>query len=118
MKLLLQNLPGRQLGKVLCYTDGTLFKLQQFHCFMFLAGTENKPDRRFFPCLPFVFIQPAQLEFHLPLVGWFELAKLKFDGHQPFKSAVKKEQIKIIIVVIHLDTFLAGNERKTSPKFE
>ena len=40
------------------------------------------------------------------------------QSNEPFEFAVKKEQIKLIILIIDCDPFLAGNKRKPGSKLQ
>ncbi len=63
-------------------------------------------------------IQPTKVKFHLTFIGRFEIAELQFDRHKPSERSMEKEQIEVVIIAVHLDSFLPGNERESSAQFQ
>ena len=118
LQLLAQHFSRWQVGQVLGHVDARLVLLQQFDLLALLAGAQDDPQGRSFFRLPLVLVQPTQVKLHLSCVRCLELADLQFDGHQPPQFAVVEKQIEVEILVIDLDTLLAGNEAKTRTQFQ
>src|SRR5258708_6089629 len=61
-----------------------------------------------------VFLQPAQVELHLSLVGSFELAEFQFDRDQPPQATMIEKQIKGVVFAVDHHSLLTGNETESA----
>ena len=85
---------------------------------MLLAGTEDQADRGVLARLTLVPVQLPQVQFHLPFVGRSEISQFQLDGNQSPEDAMVEKQIDVVIVAVHLNPFLAGDERKAHAQIE
>src|SRR5260370_41808174 len=73
-------------------------------------GAQDQAERRLLSGFLFVFLQPAQVELHLSLVGSFELAEFQFDRDQPPQATMIEEQIKGVVFAVDHHSLLTSNE--------
>ncbi len=92
--------------------------LEQFDVLVGLVGTEDEPQGRLLAGASLVFFQPAEVQLHLPLVGCLELAELQVDRHQLAQAAVVEQQIEVIILIVHGDPLLPGDEGEITAQFQ
>jgi len=79
---------GQNLGPIGRDPDAALFQVEKFYRLVFLSGAENEADRRVLSRLALVFVQPAQVEFHLALVTELEVPQLEINRHQSPQSTM------------------------------
>ena len=118
MKLLLQQLPGRQASQVLGDVNAALIKFQQFYLFTIFAGAKDDSQRWRFTGFLFIFRQPAQVELHLTFVGSLEFAELQFDRDQASQAAIVEQHVDLEVIVVNLQPFLAGDKTETGPQLQ
>src|SRR3982075_3402348 len=75
---------------------------------------QDQAERRLLTRFLFVFLQPAQVELHLSLVGSFELAEFQFDRDQPSQATMIEEQIKGVVFAVDHHSLLTGNETESA----
>jgi hypothetical protein len=54
----------------------------------------------------------------LPFIFCFEIAKFEIDRDQSFEFAVLEQEINVIVFVVDLEAFLAGDEGESGSKFK
>ena len=59
-----------------------------------------------------MFLEPSEIQFHLPLVRGPERLQLQVDGHKAPQPPMIEEQIEVVVHVIHGNTLLTGDERE------
>ena len=106
----LEFLLGRQRGPVLGHDYAVLVHLQQLHLFPARLGAQNEADGCLLAGLPFVPVEPFEVEVHLALVTRFELPDLQFDGYQPPQRAAEEQQVEVEVVVVDCHPLLPGDE--------
>jgi hypothetical protein len=78
-----QHLARRQLGQVLGDVNAALVEIEVLDGLALATCAEDDAERSLLARLPFVAIQPAQVQRHLPRVGGLEIAELELDRHEP-----------------------------------
>src|SRR5438105_4564827 len=99
MELALQQGPWWQLGQVFRHADTTGLQLQQLDVLCRLSSAENETDRRVLAGALVIPLQPAQVQFHLSLVGGLELTQLQVDRHEPAEPPVEEQQIEVVVLM-------------------
>ena len=66
----------------------------------------------------FVFIEPAEVKFHLADVGGLEGFQLQFHSDKAAQVAVKKEQVEVEVIPADTHAFLAGYECKACAQLQ
>ena len=112
-----QSLRG-QFRQIRRHADAALPELQQLDLFFAGGLAQNQAKWRFLARLPFVLVEPAEIEFHLPLVGSLKLAELQVKGDQPPQLAMVEQEIKAEVFAIDHHALLAGGERKPGAEFD
>jgi hypothetical protein len=54
----------------------------------------------------------------LPFIFCFEIAEFEINRDQTFEFAVVEKEIDIVVFVVDLDAFLAGDKGESSSEFE
>src|SRR5208282_4240777 len=88
MQGLFQQFARRQFRQLLRNPDAALVELEQLDMFFGLASAQDQPQRRLLAGPRLVLLKPAEIQFHLPLVGRSELFGLEFYRDKPAKAAV------------------------------
>ena len=82
MKFLFQQCAWRKFSQVLGDSNSAFIQMEKFDVFFGFVSTQNHADRRVYAGMRVVFLQPAEIEFHLTFVGRLKLAQLEIDGDQ------------------------------------
>ena len=95
------------------------FKIGAWPRLGWLASTgQDQADGRFFTRLPFMFVQPLQVQLHLALVRGLEAAEFEFDGHGATQPAVEEQQVEVEVFPVDDHAFLPFDERKAAPQLQ
>ena len=86
--------------------------------FLVLACAQNQADWLLFTFPPLVLLKPFQIQFHLAFILSLECVYLEIDGHKSAKPPVEKQQIKIVVLVVHADVLLLCKERHVTTQLE
>jgi hypothetical protein len=81
-------------------------QLEQFDLLMFLARTQDDPERCGLAGFGFVPLEPAQVQFHLAFKFCFKFTDLQVDHHQAFELAAVEQEVDVEIVIIDLNASL------------
>jgi hypothetical protein len=71
--------------------DAAAVEIEDLDRLSLLPGAEDDCERLLLVRLPFVAIEPAQVELHLAGVGGLELANLELDYDQTAETTVKEQ---------------------------
>ena len=88
----LEHLSRRQLRQILGHPDTGGLQSQQPDVLLRLPGAKDQADGRLFVGVGLVLLEPAEVQFHLPLVGGLEPTELQVDGHQPPQPPVIEQR--------------------------
>ena len=115
---LLQQLAGRQLRQVLRDADAALVQLEQLDVLLGLVGAEDQPQGRLLAGPASYFSSQRRYSSICPLSAAWNRADLQVDRHEPAQPAVVEEQIEVIILVVHRDPLLPGDEGEIAPHLQ
>src|SRR5450759_4979482 len=106
------------LREVLRGADLAVVESEKRRLLRTLLGAQDQADGRLLSRSPLVRVEPAEIEFHLSLVAWFELARLQLDGDQASHSAMEEEQIEVVVLAVDDDALLARDEAEVRTELE
>ena len=66
-------------------------QLEQFYLFRIGGSTQNQSEWGVLSRSTFIFVEPAQVELHLPDMSWLERLQLQFHGDQPAQEAMVEQ---------------------------
>jgi len=90
----------------------------QFDVLAGLAGAGDQAEWGFLAGSHLLPLQPAEVEFRLPLVGRLEAAEFQVDGDEPAQAAVVEKQVEVVVVAVDGDALLPGDEGGAAAGFE
>lgn len=82
--------------------------MHQFNVFFILPCAKYQSYRFILTLGHIVFLQPAQIQFHLSFVCCLKFSEFQINGNETAQTAVIKQQIDIVILFIDCYTLLSG----------
>lgn len=95
LQLLLQEERRQIFRKIFCDPNIALVQFEQFDLLRRPLTAQDKPDGRFVLFAALIAIEPAQIKFHLTLIGGGELTQLQFDRYEAAQVEMVEEQISV-----------------------
>lgn len=93
-------------------------QVHQFDLLSIGTRTQNEPDGRLLARSAVVFIEPAQVQLHLPLVCRLKRFQLQLYRHQSAQVPVIKQQVEVKIIRSDRDALLPRHKGEASAEFE
>ena len=95
-----------------------LWSSEKFDLLVAFVRTQDEAERRLLAGFQFVLLQPAQVQFHLPLVPRLEFAELQVHGDEAAEFAVIECRPRRGDLGVDGDPLRRATKQKPGPEFE